>query len=34
MTVVARGETTRQAMPGDHVSVSGVSPLHEETPVI
>lgn len=26
MTVVARGETSRQAMPGDHVTVSGVSP--------
>ena len=25
MTVVARGERTRQAMPGDHVSVTGVS---------
>ena len=25
MTVVARGERTRQAIPGDHVSVTGVS---------
>ena len=24
MTVVARGEVTRQAMPGDHVLVTGV----------
>lgn len=24
MTVVARGERTRQAMPGDHVTVTGV----------
>ncbi len=25
MTVFARGETTRQSQPGDHVSVTGVS---------
>ena len=24
MTVIARGEVTRQAMPGDHVQVTGV----------
>ena len=26
MTIYARGEVTRIAMPGDHVAVSGVSP--------
>ena len=25
MTVIARGERTRQAMPGDHISITGVS---------